>query len=150
MLTPNAHGLLGQMIVWRLRWPAGCVTCSPGYYDARAPSSGSSLLQCLPCPAGSVGDGLTCTECGAGTYVPRGTAAPCSRWTCEDGFTDHDLDPTTPCVPCHATTCPAGSEIASECSPTNDLACRVCPQNTCVFFDPCFMILLPLSLFPVL
>ncbi|EGD76003.1 hypothetical protein PTSG_00710 [Salpingoeca rosetta] len=105
----------------------GCITCQPGrYLDQFEPSR----TACRPCPAGTVGDGAQCAQCSPGVYVPEGSVPDCEQYACEEGYTDHDFDPATPCVPCSATGCPSGSFPLYTCTATQDLRCAPCPPDT--------------------
>ncbi|EDQ91697.1 uncharacterized protein MONBRDRAFT_22765 [Monosiga brevicollis MX1] len=121
--------------------------CDASEYEDRAPTA-TSDRSCTICPAGTVGqNGINCTECGPGLYVPAGSTGRCEYYRCPVGTKDHDASAATPCVPCangteyqnlfgqtaceQATQCGAGYQArANSYSFASDRQCERCPAGT--------------------
>ena len=100
----------------------------------------------IPCIAGSApSTGGACAKCQAGTFAKTGESQPCADLKCPAGTTDHDSNPTTPCVKCtvgvdftdkpgNAGNCTAvkkckAGQLATF-SATKDTACKDCAAGT--------------------
>ena len=102
-------------------------TCSPGQYEAEAPTSSSNRV-CLPCPAGTTdSDGIAttaCEQCSEGSYAPEGSSASCSSSVllCPVGTADRDMDPATPCQDCLSLDAYQAEAGSVECLPAEQCA----------------------------
>ena len=119
--------------------------CPAGQYIA-TPGTALSDNVCANCKAGTLQakDGISCTTCPAGTFVPSGAAggASCADFACVAGTYDSDGSAATPCQPCAVgtfkdedgagactswtTECAAGEETAVRPSALSDRVCSPC------------------------